>query len=491
MPLDVTQRRALQNAMDQTPQRPPPIQSSRTAEVRTRLRDRMKLYLTPTSEEELDAPPDPAAAEATLRTITCLSVFANDGDPTGFDSILSTRGDGTKLVEHERIFRQTWDAEFAAGVGFGQANDLLEEICNRLEALGVVGERDLCKTIYLIATSRLLDEPSHGLILSRTASGKSHVLAKVTSLIPPEGKLVLTAMTPKALIHVPPGSLVHKLLVLGERSRSTTPEAADATKMIRQLKSEGRISYSGAYPTSKGGKPQTITIEQEGPVAVIETTTLEAKKIFDEDLNRDLRLHANESEEQTRRIMLEYAKRCETGGTSREDADRIVAEQHAFQRSLEPLDVIVPFASEVAAKLPAVKTEARRSYKHVIALTKACALLYQHQRQKDSAGRIIATKDDYNDVRRLLAKPLGESLAPDIEKSMWLSNLAAAFRRGQIFTAQEAAALSGWPDPKGAENRKARTRLDTLVKLGFLDRVSVKPGQWRLPINQCVLPELD
>src|SRR4051794_15049659 len=56
--------------------------------------------------------PDPAAAEALLRDLTCLSLLFSGTDPAEVDPILHAACDGTKLDEHERLYRQIWDPVF-------------------------------------------------------------------------------------------------------------------------------------------------------------------------------------------------------------------------------------------------------------------------------------------------------------------------------------------------------------------------------------------
>src|SRR5262249_46475321 len=123
-----------------------------------------------------------------------------------------------------------------------QAPNLTERICVYLEALGVAGENQLGLTLHLVGVSRLLDDPLSARIHGHTASGKSFVAETVFSLFPPECVLHATQLTPQALFHVPPGSLKHRLIVAGERSRLTDRGAADATRALRELQASGRLT---------------------------------------------------------------------------------------------------------------------------------------------------------------------------------------------------------------------------------------------------------
>src|SRR5262249_15992447 len=50
--------------------------------------------------------------------------------------------------------------------------------------------------------------------------------------------------------------------------------------------------------------------------------------------------------------------------------------------------------------------EARRAFPHLMNMVRASCLLYQRQRQKDEAGRLVATVEDYATARLYLAAPL-------------------------------------------------------------------------------------
>src|SRR5262249_26321375 len=153
------------------------------------------------------------------------------------------------------------------------------------------------QALYLIGTSRLLERPASGRVFGPTASGKSYVMEKVAEMFPPEALVMATTMTPQALYHMRPGGLVHKFVVAGERSRGPADEVAEGTKALREMISSGRLCK--LMPIKVRGEIVTVTIEQEGPIAFVESTSL--TQIFDEDENRCLPLATDETPEQTRR----------------------------------------------------------------------------------------------------------------------------------------------------------------------------------------------
>jgi hypothetical protein len=177
-----------------------------------------------------------------------------------------------------------------------------------------------------------------------------------------------TSLTTNALYYFPPGALRYRFVVAGERSRAQDDDTADATRALREMIEAGRLTK--AAPVKEGDKTVTRVIEQEGPIAYAETTTLGV--ISDEDANRCLLPATDEREEQTRNVL--NATAAAAAGRGRPDLDRVRAVHHAAQRMVPRADVVIPFAEHVAALYPAGRVDARRSYRHVLSLVKAVAL---------------------------------------------------------------------------------------------------------------------
>jgi hypothetical protein len=281
---------------------------------------------------------------------------------------------------------------------------LISRILSDINAVGVAGERELSLTVYLIGTSRLLEHPLSGIVQGPTASGKSYTIGSVASLFPSEAVLLATQMTPQALFYMPPGGLVHKFVVAGERSRAENDDTAEATRALREMLSSGRLSK--LIPMKIDGVMKTMLIEQEGPIAYVESTTL--THIFDEDANRCIQLTTDERSQQTRRIINAIAEKFASNG----DAPKcwVMETHHAIQRMLEPLPVQIPFAPRLAEHFDDERVEARRAFPHFLSLVQASALLHQYQRQRDGDGHVLADANDYHLARWLLRGPLARQL---------------------------------------------------------------------------------
>ncbi len=245
-------------------------------------------------------------------------------------------------------------------------------------------------------------------------------------------------------------------------SQSTDPDAADKTAALRQLISEDEIFKEVVI------KLKTVRIEQKGPIAFYETTT--SKSIFVEDLNRCLSFYADESDDQTRRVLDSIADSYDPDHV---DTDELAIEARhiTFQRSLQFADVRVPFARMLLSKLP-LKLETRRASKQLLAAIEAITFLHQHVRERDEKDRLISTYADYSVARRLLHEPLTESLGVGAGIYPVFEKLKSAFgNRGATFTAKTVI-QAGCCSNKMAWSRVA----ERLSKLGTLKIVTEAKG---------------
>jgi hypothetical protein len=287
--------------------------------------------------------------------------------------------------------------------------NLLDALRGDFTALGIAGESTLATTIFLGGVSRLLDKPLSVRVHGPSTSGKSFVIGKIADLFPRETALLATHMTSQALYYMPPGSLRHRFVVAGERSRVEGDHSADTTRALREMITAGRLSK--LTPVRMGGKMVTKLIEQDGPIAFVESTSL--ARVFDEDANRCLALHTDERPEQTERIIKTLAARYQ-GETAPAVTERIVQKHHALQRLLQPYPVLIPYAARLGEQLDYRRVELRRGFPQVISTVQAVTLLFQYQRERDAEGRLVATAADYQRARRLLLEPMRRLLGGGI-----------------------------------------------------------------------------
>ncbi|MEN6452084.1 MAG: hypothetical protein ABFC96_16460 [Thermoguttaceae bacterium] len=382
--------------------------------------------------------------------------------------------DTSEQPEAAELLAKTPESVRAEARAILDAPNVMQRVVEDIAALGVAGEKELAATVYLIGTSRLLSRPLAAIVQGPSSSGKSYVVKHAAKLFPPETIITATQLTPQALFYMQPGGLVHRFVVTGERSRLENDDTAEATRALREMLSEGRLSKM--LPVKKDGRPETVLVEQDGPIAYVETTTL--TRIFDEDANRCLLLSSDETPEQTRRILSTLAGAYARGAAV--DQQRIIDRHHALQRTLQPFVVLVPYAERLADAMGSNRVEARRAYPQVVSMIQASALLHQRGRQVDSDGRLLAAADDYQLARHLLELPMARQLGGRISDPAmrFLERLKEWFGTAEIFTT---------PDAKRKESRSKSSVYGWLAELhdaGMVDKVESQRGnraaQWRL-----------
>lgn len=368
---------------------------------------------------------------------------------------------------------------------------LLGRVYNDIESLGVAGEAELTATLYLIGVSRLLPKPLAAIVQAPSSTGKSYTVDKATSPFPPEAVIRATSLTSNSLYYMPPGSLRHKFVVAGERSRREDDDTAEVTRALREMLSSGRLTK--AVPEKRDGCIETIVIEQPGPIAYVETTTL--TKIFDEDLNRCLLLNADEREQQTRNIVRRLAGGY--SGAVRANTEAIIQKHWALQRMLQQRPVIVPFAEQIAERFPTDRVEARRAFPHLIGMVQACALLHQFQRKLTADAEIVATVADYEMARHLCRGPLARQLGGRLADATlrYHGRLVEWAGNRDKFSTTEAVKHDH------ASDRAIRGWLHELASVGALEQLTEgkgsRPATWKvidvdpdvLAAGDCGLPE--
>jgi len=286
---------------------------------------------------------------------------------------------------------------------------LLERIVADFALAGTVGEDSNKLLGYLIAISRKLDDPLSGLIVARSAAGKSALLNAILDFVPDEDKETLTAMTTQALFYLPENGLKHKVLAVVEDEGSQS-----AAYPLKILQSEKKLVLAVTVKDPDGGLPRTQLKTVEGPVAQFMTST---QAEFDEELaNRFLVLSVDEESGQTQRIH-DAQRQGETlrGLLAKLDKQAVLATHHAAQRLLRPLQVVIPFAETL--RFPSDRLRLRRDHKKYLGLIRTIAFLRQFQKPVKSCehrGRVVqyieADQEDLRQAEQLAGPVMGRSL---------------------------------------------------------------------------------
>ena len=314
-------------------------------------------------------------------------------------------------------------------------SDLIRRFENDIEAAGVVGEKENAAITFLCGVSARLDKPLSLTVCGESSAGKNHLLGNVASFLPPEMVKSLTGLTPKALMHAEEDEFVHKAVFIAEYEGVKNADYA-----IRTFQSEREIQWDFVNTTSKNGiKKETRKVK--GPAAFLQATTRSV--LHPENETRLLFIELDTSAELTEQILLRQAERA--AGAVAEDTSHLFQRWQDFIRSLEMLQVQIPFAPQLVPFFPTGRVRSRRDFPKLLGLIETSAYLHQHQREK-SNEHILAVPADYNHAKRLFEHSF--AAGPDTAVKELVDAARELGEGGDEFTVADIMAKTGWQKTK-------------------------------------------
>jgi len=344
---------------------------------------------------------------------------------------------------------------------------ILQRFSEAVAGCGVVGELATAVTLYLILTSRLLDKPVSAAVKGLSSSGKSFTTEKTVEFFPPDAVVVMTAMSQRALVYSKE-EYAHRTLILYEATALREGAEDDLTAyFVRTLLSEGRIEYPVTVRDKEGGFT-TKTIIKEGPTNLIVTTT--KTRVHAENETRLLSLNTTDTRDQTKAIFRALA--------SEHESDVDLSEWHQLQAWLQGAEhrVTIPFAHRLAELVPPVAVRLRRDFGALLALIRSHAILHQMSRERDAQGRIVATIEDYAEVRELVApivsEAVGRTVSARVRETVEAVELLAGNSGVMALAVGEHLTLD-----KSTVSRRLRMAADAGYIRNLEDKRG-KPGRW-------------
>jgi hypothetical protein len=288
--------------------------------------------------------------------------------------------------------------------------DLIAAIGRDIEAMGIVGEENNRKLVYLAFTSRLLRNPLAIVTRGESSTGKSTLLTGVAKLFPEDDVILMHGHTHASLFNGPENEFEHKILITGERRHNDDPAT---NHYIRQLISDKETSRRKSIGGEDGkGRWGVEPGKRKGPVAYAESTT--QGSIFKEDRTRMVELYTDASAEQSLRVNLRTASYYDEDAPDEDEMEAVVQRHHEFQKSLGRYRVTIPYWQTIAEAIPRHDPRCRRVTQQVLSVVECIAFLHQHRRKlkvlPDGRKRLVATVADYALAHDLLLGPLHAAL---------------------------------------------------------------------------------
>ena len=319
-----------------------------------------------------------------------------------------------KEEQKKRVKPELTDYQKEIGTRFLSNPNLLDEIDQDYTRLGYVRERKNKILLYLIMTSRLMDNPLHGILISRSGAGKSLLVEVTETLCPPEDVESVSDLSAQALYYYGQDDLKHKFIVIGEKEGSEGAEYP-----LRELITRRSITKAIPMKDPVSGEIKTVTIKVNGPISLAETTT--STNLNPENLNRCFVLSIDESEEQTRLIHALQRRNYTLNGFLQRREEVKIIEKHIYaQRLLRPVLVFNPYAE--ALTFPSSSLKTRRDNEKFLRLIQVICFLHQYQRRlkrkKVSEHEVIeyieCSPQDYRIAYELLSDGVLDNTLDDL-----------------------------------------------------------------------------
>lgn len=262
--------------------------------------------------------------------------------------------------------------------------DLIKRINQLIGQSGVVGEHTNRLFLFIIATSYKMPDTLHALIQGSTGSGKTHLLERISRLIPQEDVKRFTRVTDSSFYNYGAYDLQNKLICLEDLDGMKD----EAQLAFRELQSREMLSTSTTGQDEKGNLRSYEKVVY-GPIASLACTT--RGEIYEDNMSRCFVIAVDETMEQTERVIT-YQNRKASGKIDTGREQEMAQLLQNCIRLLKPYPVINPYADKV--HLPQEAHKIRRLNELYQSFVRQVTLVHQYKRQKDSRGRLISRKED-------------------------------------------------------------------------------------------------
>ena len=279
-----------------------------------------------------------------------------------------------------------------ACIDFLKAPRLMKRLNEMIGLSGVIGEEQSRLLLFVIAASYKSKMPLHALVQGSSGSGKTHLLQRISKLMPDEVCVRLTRITESSLYNYGEHELSNKILVIEDMDGLEE----NALYALRELQSNGALSSSTAgrdySMSSKSGVKWVY-----GPICSLSATT--QGSLYEDNMSRCFLVAVDEGSEQTERV-LSYQDDLASGLVDLDNQTQQVRFLQNCIRLLKPIEVVNPYAKELSLPKKADKLRRLNSlFHHFVA---EVARLHQYQRRRDVHARIVCSKEDIRQALEII-----------------------------------------------------------------------------------------
>ena len=276
----------------------------------------------------------------------------------------------SKFEESKQEVSTLTEEERKEAIAYLSTPDLIKRVNEDIGKSGIIGEEKNRLIMFLAFVSRLRPSPLHIISIASSGSGKSHLQEKVSELVAPEDIFENTSLSDNSIYYF--GDLLKNKLLLIEELTGVK----NLLYQLRILQSKKEIKKTTLMRDAKGNlKP--VTLKVCGEVCIAVTTT--ESNLIEDNANRCLILHLDESKEQQQKIM-EHQRKMYAGKINYEEETKIKRLFQNLQKVLEPLGIRNPYAEKLT--LPASIAKPLRANTQYLSFIEVVTFFHQYQRKK-------------------------------------------------------------------------------------------------------------
>ncbi len=337
------------------------------------------------------------------------------------------------------------------------AENIMDMFVEDIKKKGLVGEEKLVKGLYLALTTRLFDDPVCVYVKGNSSTGKSHTVASVLKYFPQQAYYELTSASEKSLIHSKE-NFKNRFIVLFEAAGIGS---AFLDTLIRTLISEKIIKYE------VNGK----TITKEGPTGFLTTTTSESLR-NKENETRYIPFVSDDSVEQNAAVILAKARKVKEGsGKQIYDWGKWLAFHEWL--ALSKTKYAIPYAVSLAELTNCDKSRIRRDIDAVHNLIGAHAVIHQKNRKINSDGIVIANKEDYSVVYKLISKALSSTISASRSDIEIVREVKRALKESQ----NDSISMTELAKRLGVDKATVSRNLESPISKGYIVNKETRKGK--------------
>lgn len=278
-----------------------------------------------------------------------------------------------------------------------EAQDQLALFREKLDEVGYAGDLTPLELVHVALNSRNLPRPINLVLKGPSAAGKTYTVETSLEFHPEDAVLELDASSARYLAYMSDPT-EHRYVFVAEGD-AFHREGIGAS-IVRSLAWGEGIRYGTVMTTEHG--PEAVEIVKPGPTGLITTSTHELQEEIE---TRLITIPVTDSPDQTSAVVRELAREAEGDLPPDPDLGAWVAASRLLSAAGEKR-VVVPFASDLADRVPVKDVRMRRDFGQVLNFIRALAFMHQVRRERDGEGRVVAASRDYENARRLMSRVL-------------------------------------------------------------------------------------